>query len=136
MSMAHSVEVRPAFLDHRIVDFAATLPAAMKISGFRQKVILKHLMKDKLPTSIVARKKIGFDIPTHEWMRGVLRDLLEETLCFGFAEYGDFFNQQNIEQLNFRHQTRKTNVGYHLWGLLMLLLWMKKWRIKIPAILR
>ena len=133
MSMAHAVEVRPAFLDHRIVEFAASLPSTMKINGFRQKVILKELMKDKLPSKIVGRKKVGFDIPTHEWMRGVLRELLEESLRFGFSEYGDFFNRAGIEQLNARHQARKTNAGYHLWGLLMLLLWMKEWHVRIPA---
>ena len=133
MSMAHAVEVRPAFLDHRIVEFAASLPATMKINGSRQKVILKELMKDKLPSKIVGRKKVGFDIPTHEWMRGVLRELLEESLRFGFSEYGDFFNRAGIEQLNARHQARKTNAGYHLWGLLMLLLWMKEWHVRIPA---
>ena len=133
MSMAHAVEVRPAFLDHRIVEFAASLPATMKINGSKQKVILKELMKDKLPSRIVGRKKVGFDIPTHEWMRGVLRELLEESFRFGFSEYGDFFNRAGIEQLNARHQARKTNAGYHLWGLLMLLLWMKEWHVRIPA---
>ena len=57
MSMAHSVEVRPAFLDHRIVEFAAKLPARMKIDGSRQKVILKDLMKDKLPPAIIHAQK-------------------------------------------------------------------------------
>jgi asparagine synthase (glutamine-hydrolysing) len=133
MSMAHSVEVRPAFLDHRIVEFAARLPATMKINGSRQKVILKELMKDKLPSSIIHRKKTGFDIPAHQWMRGVLRDLLEETLRFGLGEYGEFFNRAGIEQLNKRHQQRKINAGYHLWGLLILFLWLKKWQVKVPA---
>ena len=63
MSMAHSVEVRPAFLDHRIVEFAATLPAHLKISGATQKFLLKELMKEKLPPAILTRKKMGFDIP-------------------------------------------------------------------------
>ena len=63
MSMAHSLEVRPPFLDHRIVEFAATLPASLKIRGSRQKVLLKELMRDKLPASVLRRKKVGFDIP-------------------------------------------------------------------------
>ena len=65
--------------------------------------------------------------------RGVLRELLEESLRFGFSEYGDFFNRAGIEQLNARHQARRTNAGYHLWGLLMLMLWMKEWHVRIPA---
>ena len=75
MSMAHSLEVRPPFLDHRIVEFAATLPASLKIRGSRQKVLLKELMRDKLPSSVLQRKKIGFDIPAHDWLRGRLRPL-------------------------------------------------------------
>jgi asparagine synthase (glutamine-hydrolysing) len=131
MSMAHSVEVRPAFLDHRIVEFAATLPAKLKIRGSRQKVVLRELMKDKLPPSILNRPKIGFDIPAHEWLRGPLRGLLEDTLQFGLSEYRQLFRREGIEQLKNRHFQREINVGYHLWGLLTLFLWMKKWQVKI-----
>jgi asparagine synthase (glutamine-hydrolysing) len=131
MSMAHSVEVRPPFLDHRIVEFAATLPAKLKIRGSQQKLVLKELMKDKLPTMILKRKKTGFDIPAHEWLRGPLRVLLEEALQFGLSEYGQLFRREGIEQLKTSHMQRKINVGYHLWGLLILFLWMKKWRVKI-----
>ncbi len=131
MSMAHSVEVRPPFLDHRIVEFAATLPASLKIRGSRQKIVLKELMKDKLPAAIVNRPKIGFDIPAHEWLRGPLLGLLEETFQFGLTEYGQLFRKDGIELLKKRHLQRQVNVGYHLWGLLILFLWMKKWQVKI-----
>src|SRR5436305_2111321 len=67
MSMAHSLEVRPPVLDSRIVDFAASLPPEFKIRGMQQKYILKELMRGKLPESVLARKKTGFDIPTHDW---------------------------------------------------------------------
>lgn len=132
-SMAHSVEVRPPFLDHRIVEFAATLPNSLKINGKRQKVVLKELMKGKLPPSIVKRKKIGFDIPAHEWLRGPLRSLLEETIGFGLSEYGVFFRKERIEEFMRKHFRREINVGYHLWGLLILFLWMKKWNVELPA---
>ena len=131
MSMAHSVEVRPPFLDHRIVEFAATLPARLKIQGSRQKVILKELMKDKLSPAILNRKKIGFDIPAHEWLRGPLRGLLEDSLQFGLSQYGHLFRRDNIELLEKRHLRREINVGYHLWGLLILFSWMKRWQVKV-----
>ncbi len=70
MSMAHSLEVRPPYLDHRIVEFAARLPERFKISGRRQKVILKRLMRRKLPISVLHRTKTGLDIPAHDWLRG------------------------------------------------------------------
>lgn len=133
MSMAHSVEVRPPFLDHRIVEFAAKLPAALKIRGRRQKVILKELMKDKLPPAILQRKKIGFDIPAHEWLRGPLRSLLLDALGHGAAECDGLFCSNVIDTYLRLHLERKANVGYHLWGLLVLFLWMKKWRIQAAS---
>jgi asparagine synthase (glutamine-hydrolysing) len=130
MSMAHSVEVRPPFLDHRIVEFAATLPACLKIRGTQHKFILKQLMKDKLPDSIIRRKKIGFDIPAHEWLRGPLRNLLTDTLRAGAIEYADLFRSEVILKFFRLHLDRKANIGYHLWGLLILFLWMNKWQIQ------
>ena len=130
MSMAHSVEVRPPFLDHRIVEFAATLPAALKIRGSCQKFILKELMKGKLPPSIPLRKKVGFDIPTHEWLRGPLRSLLMETIFTGASQHDELFQPHILETYVKRHLERRANYGYHLWGLMLLFLWMKKWRIQ------
>ena len=130
MSMAHSVEVRPPFLDHRIVEFAAKLPASLKIRGGRQKVILKELMKDKLPPAILNRPKTGFDIPAHEWLRGPLLPLLTDVLHYGASAYGEVFRPEVAEKFLRLHLERKANVGYHLWGLLILFLWMKKWRIQ------
>ena len=130
MSMAHSVEVRPPFLDHRIVEFAAKLPASLKIRGNQQKVILKELMKDKLPRAILERPKTGFDIPAHEWLRGPLLSLLTDALHYGASEYGDVFRADVIDRFLRLHLERKANVGYQLWGLLILFLWMNKWRIQ------
>jgi asparagine synthase (glutamine-hydrolysing) len=130
MSMAHSVEVRPPFLDHRIVEFAATLPASLKIQGSRQKFILKELMKNKLPAAVLTRKKVGFDIPAHEWLRGPLRDLLMDTLKTGLADHPGLFQPKAVQSLLQAHMDRRANLGYHLWGLLILFLWMKEWRIQ------
>jgi asparagine synthase (glutamine-hydrolysing) len=133
MSMAHSVEVRPAFLDHRIVEFAAGLPASLKIQGSKQKLVLKELMRDKLPPAILQRKKMGFDIPAHQWLRGPLRGLLQDAVDFGMREYGAFFRADRISKLMDEHFRKQINIGYHLWGLLILFLWMKKWQVQVPA---
>jgi asparagine synthase (glutamine-hydrolysing) len=130
MSMAHAVEVRPPFLDHRIVEFAATLPSRLKIHGARQKLVLRELRRDKLPATILEGKKTGFDIPAHEWLRGPLRALLVETLREGTRTYGDLFDATAVAALLQRHLNRQANLGYHLWGLLILFLWMKKWEIQ------
>jgi asparagine synthase (glutamine-hydrolysing) len=134
ISMAHAVEVRPPFLDHRIVEFAASLPADLRIRGSRQKVILKELMRGKLPPSILLRKKVGFDIPAHEWLRGPLRELLRDTVAGAAAEHSGFFRFDRIQMLIEAHQQRRANLGYHLWGLLTLLLWMKRWRIQTTVL--
>ena len=133
MSMAHSLEVRPPLLDHRIVEFAASLPEEMKIRGSRQKVLLKELMKDKLPATILNRKKTGFDVPAHDWFRGVLRPLLLDTVTPDAVRAAGVFNYSGIESLIRGHAERRVNVGYQLWGLLTLFLWMKKWGIEAGA---
>ncbi len=130
MSMAHAVEVRPPFLDHRILEFAATLPSELKINGARQKYLLKELMRTKLPANILQRKKTGFDIPAHEWFRGPLKALLMETLASAEAEHSELFRFDAIRTYTQLHMNRSINVGYHLWGLIMLFLWMKRWNIQ------
>ncbi len=130
MSMAHSVEVRPPFLDHRIVEFAAALPSRYKIRGSRQKFILKELMKDKLPASVTKRKKIGLDFPAHDWLRGPLRELLFDTFSDAESAYSEIFNFDTIRSCLHAHLSRRVNLGYNLWGLMMLFLWMKRWRIQ------
>lgn len=132
MSMAHSLEVRPPFLDHRIVEFAATLPQSLKIRGFRKKHLLKELMRDKLPASILNRRKTGFDIPTHDWFRGPLRALLLETLSPETVAATGIFDARAVQSLISDHMERRINAGYQLWGLLTLFLWMKRWGIEIP----
>ncbi|MGA2197394.1 MAG: asparagine synthase (glutamine-hydrolyzing) [Bryobacteraceae bacterium] len=134
MSMAHSLEVRPPFLDHRIVEFARSLPQKLKIRGFQQKFILKELMRGKLPDFVLDRKKSGFDIPTHEWFRGPLRNLLMDTLTPEAIDATGVFDSQAIHALIRDHMERRINVGYHLWGLLTLFLWMKRWKVQAPPL--
>jgi asparagine synthase (glutamine-hydrolysing) len=130
MSMAHSLEVRPPFLDHRIVEFAARLPENLKIRGGTLKLVLRHLMRDKLPAPVLTRKKEGFDIPAHDWLRGVLRPLLLDTLTRDAVEKSNLFDWNVVERLIHNHLNRHANLGYHLWGLLTLFLWMKRWDIQ------
>jgi asparagine synthase (glutamine-hydrolysing) len=130
MSMAHSLEVRPPLLDHRIVEFAASLPEELKIGPRGQKILLRELMKDKLPPSILNRKKTGFDVPAHDWFRGVLRPLLLDTLTPEAVNASGVFDYSSIQSLIRDHAGRRVNVGYQLWGLLTLFLWMKRWGIQ------
>ncbi len=133
MSMAHAVEVRPPFLDSRIVDFAARLPERFKLRGSTSKLVLRHLMRDKLPTSVLTRPKIGLDIPIHEWFRGSLRGFLQDTLSRDAILDTGIFAWPAVEQFIGKHLRRETNSGYHLWGLVTLLTWMERWNIQAPS---
>ena len=139
MSMAHSLEVRPPFLDHRLVEFANSLPEDLKISADaptrdgRLKYVLRDLMRDKLPAAVLNRPKQGFDIPAHHWFRTVLKPLLLETLSPANVRATGLFDEQVFAKTIERHLDRKANLGYHLWGLLTLFLWMKRWNIQTPG---
>lgn len=132
ISMAHSLEVRPPFLDQRIVDFAASLPERFKLRGSQSKYVLRQLMKDKLPHTVLRRPKIGFDVPIHDWLRGVLRPLMLDTLSQEAVLATGLFHWPAVKQQIRAHLERRANLGYHLWGLIVLLIWMKRWKIE-PA---
>lgn len=133
MSMAHSLEVRPPFLDPRIVDFAARLPERLKVNGSQLKYVLRELMRDKLPQSILTRRKQGFDIPAHHWLRTRLRPLLLDTVTREAVEATGLLEWPAVERVISAHMARKANYGYHLWGLLILFLWIKRWKIQPPV---
>ncbi|MCC7176335.1 MAG: asparagine synthase (glutamine-hydrolyzing) [Bryobacterales bacterium] len=130
MSMAHSLEVRPPFLDHRIVEFAASLPENFKVRGRTLKYLLRDLMRAKLPGEIIRRKKEGLDIPIHDWFRGPLRALLLDTLSEEAVRRHGLFRPEVVRSLIGAHLERRANLGYHLWGLLILFLWLRTWRIE------
>ncbi len=134
MSMAHSLEVRPPFLDHRVVEFGASLPETFKVNGFQKKFLLRHLMRGRLPARILDRRKQGLDIPIHDWFRGPLQTLLLDTLTDGALKQSGLFYPTKVWRLMRDHLDRRMNVGYHLWGLLMLFLWMNRWKISAPAL--
>jgi asparagine synthase (glutamine-hydrolysing) len=133
MSMAHSLEVRPPYLDHRIIEFAASLPNRFKVDGRCLKVVLRELMKSKLPSSVIQRPKNGLDIPTHDWLRGPLRPFLEDTLSPDAVKNSALFRAEAIEKVKKDHMDRRANYGFHLWGLMILFLWMKRWNIQTAS---
>lgn len=133
ISMAHAVEVRPPFLDDRIVEFAARLPEHFKLTSKESKIVLRRLMRNKLPASILQRPKVGFDIPVHDWLRTTLKPLLLDTLTRDVIRSSQLFSWPYVERLLSEHLNRKANWGYHLWGLMTLFLWMRRWNIETPG---
>ena len=93
-------------------------------------------MNSKLPSAVMRRKKIGFDIPAHEWLRGTLRSMMVESLTSAESEHSELFRFEVIRNYMQLHLNKRINVGYHLWGLMILFLWMKRWNIQSAPSLR
>ncbi len=128
MSMAHALEVRVPFLDHRIVEFASTLPADLKVRGRQRKIILKEAAKVYLPDEIIFRKKHGFEVPLERWLHGPLAYLTEgELFEKNFIESQSLFDFQRIQELK-----KKLNSGNpgdsaaRMWALIVFQYWWKK----------
>src|SRR6185436_19683594 len=79
-TMAHALEARSPMVDHRFMEFAASIPSDLKLRGGRSKHIFKRAVRGLLPSTILARPKQGFGVPLERWFREPLRDLTRETL--------------------------------------------------------
>jgi len=125
-SMANSLESRSPFLDHRLVEFAATIPTEYKLHGFRTKHVLRETFKDILPREIVKRGKMGFGVPLARWFREELRDFSRDILLSKEARERGYFRRDVIENLIDKHATGQEDNAYKLWCLLLLELWQRK----------
>jgi asparagine synthase (glutamine-hydrolysing) len=122
-SMANSLEARSPFLDHELMEFAARIPADLKVKRSGGKWILKEALKDFLPPEILHRRKMGFGIPLDKWFRGPLNKFLKDTLLSGPTRHRGFFQIRSIENLIKEHESGQRDHGYKLWSLLMFELW-------------
>lgn len=119
LSMVHSVEVRPPFLDHRLIEFAATLPGSMKISKGRVKHILKEAVRNLLPPSILDRPKEGFIMPVNAWLIDQLGPYVKSLLAPEKLSRHGLFRQPYVDELL---ADPKAN-GNRIWNLAMFQLW-------------
>jgi asparagine synthase (glutamine-hydrolysing) len=122
-SMAHSLEARVPFLDHRIVEFANMLPMEWKI-GKTTKMILRDCMKDILPGAILTKAKRGFTVPIDEWLRGDLRQFFLERVFDASFSFDEFGLNKNFVEETFRDHIglRKDNSSF-LWQVLLFVVW-------------
>ncbi len=126
-SMANSLEARSPFLDHKVIEFAFSLPEHLKLKGVNgTKWILKETFKDMLPKQIYSRGKIGFGIPLGPWFRGELKEYWAGTCLSAKALGRGYFNKEHLFRLWDEHQSGARDHGYKLWALLMLELWHKE----------
>jgi len=125
MSMAASIESRVPFLDHRLVEFAATIPARYSIKGLSGKAILKSAAEDLLPKSIIHRTKMGFPTPWPYWMAGKPLDAVEQRLLNSRSLDRHLFKAETIRHLFSEHRARRRDHGNRIWRLLNLELWQR-----------
>jgi asparagine synthase (glutamine-hydrolysing) len=126
-SMACSLELRTPFLDQRLVEFAAGLPASLKLRHFRLKDILKRAVEPWLPRDVVHRQKRGFSVPIANWMRQELRPLLLEKLSPERLEEQGWFNPIFVGRLLDEHLAGRADHRKALWTLLCFQLWHERW---------
>jgi asparagine synthase (glutamine-hydrolysing) len=122
-SMAVSLEVRAPFLDHRVAEFVASLPANYKLRGRRTKYILKRAIKDLLPPFVARRGKKGFGVPVAEWLKGKLQPLARDLLSPERVRRAGVFNPEYVTRLLDEHERGVANHRKLLWTLLMFELW-------------
>jgi len=123
MSMANSLEVRPPLLDHRLVEFVAKMPVELKLRRWSKKYLLKKSMAAHLPEEVLKRKKQGFSVPIHNWLRRELKDMMLDELSPSRIRWLGYFNEDCVEGLIRNHLAGKVNIGFHLYGLLVFSLW-------------
>ncbi|MEK6238220.1 MAG: asparagine synthase (glutamine-hydrolyzing) [Planctomycetales bacterium] len=126
-SMAHGLECRGPFLDHRVVEFAAALPIHMKLRWGQGKRILRETFADLVPASVLRRPKQGFGVPLDAWFRGDYRDQLRETLLDPSALSRDVFRLGAVEQLIDEHLAMRFDHSARLWSLLVFEHWRREW---------
>jgi asparagine synthase (glutamine-hydrolysing) len=99
ITMANSVELRVPLLDHRILEFAASLPVSQKVRDGSGKFLLRQVLAGRVPEAILTRKKVGFPVPYADWMRHDLKELVNDTLLSKRATERGYFNRSSIERL-------------------------------------
>jgi asparagine synthase (glutamine-hydrolysing) len=125
-SMAVSLEARSPFLDHNVIEFAASLPENLKLRGLTTKYILKRVLKKLLPAENLERRKMGFGVPVGHWFRGEMQGFLKETLLSEKSLTRGFFNPATIKRLVEQHTRGERDYAHQLWTLLMLELWFER----------
>jgi asparagine synthase (glutamine-hydrolysing) len=127
MSMAHSIESRVPLLDHLVIEFAASLPAALKIQGTRRKHLLKQLAYRLVPRELLDRPKQGFGVPIGHWFRGSMRELFGDVLTSPAARQRGYFDTAFVDRVLHEHLSGKRDHSLRLWQLLVFELWHRQY---------
>lgn len=122
MSMAHSIEARPPLLDHKLVEFAATIPPELRLRGRTTKYIFKRAMRGILPDETIDKPKQGFAIPLGRWFRGQLGPFVRDLLLSETSRRRGIFDPEYIEKL-LKWHAKGRELDMQLWTLISFELW-------------
>jgi asparagine synthase (glutamine-hydrolysing) len=127
MSMAHSIEARVPLLDNSVIDFASSLPAALKIRDGRRKHVLKEVAARFLPGELIDRRKQGFGVPLDVWFRGNLRELFADTLLSARSLQRGYFQPAFVHGLIHEHVSGRRDHTFRLWQLVVFERWLQQY---------
>jgi asparagine synthase (glutamine-hydrolysing) len=126
MSMAVSLESREPLLDHKLLEFAATIPSSLKLKNGQGKYLLRRLLARRVPRSIVDRPKRGFEAPIGEWLRGPLAPMADALLLDGRLKGRGVFDERAVARIWREHREGVRDHRHRLWSLVMLELWFRQ----------
>jgi asparagine synthase (glutamine-hydrolyzing) len=125
-TMANSLEGRSPFLDHKVIEFAASLPSSMKMGRFETKSLLKKVAARLVPKEVIYRKKMGFGVPVGNWFRGEMKGFVSEVLLSDKALNRGVVKADRLRQYVSEHVSGERDHAFQLWTLLMLELWFQR----------
>ncbi|MCA1641895.1 MAG: asparagine synthase (glutamine-hydrolyzing) [Acidobacteria bacterium] len=123
MSMAVSLEARVPLLDHKLIEFAARVPSALKMRGLETKYLFKRAVRGLVPDEILDRPKQGFGVPVARWINEELRERMRDTLASRSAAARGYFDPRHVGRLLGEHERGRRDQSTALWALFMLELW-------------
>ncbi|MEZ5423753.1 MAG: asparagine synthase-related protein, partial [Pyrinomonadaceae bacterium] len=125
-SMANSLEARAPFLDHKVIEFAASLPPSLKMPQYRTKYLLKKVAARLVPREVIYRRKMGFGVPVGRWFRKEMKDFVRDVLLSDSFAQRDIIRRDAVELIVDQHIAGKVDHAFPIWTLLMLELWYRR----------
>ena len=125
MSMAASIESRVPYLDHRLVEHVTRLPAALKVRGWKTKLILREALRDVVPPEILTRRKMGFPVPVGSWLKGAFGAIADELVASPRAAARNLFDGEFVRRMLHEHRAGGADHGMRLWLLMNLEIWQR-----------
>lgn len=125
-SMANSLEARAPFLDHKVIEFAASLPENLKMPQYRTKYLLKKVAARLVPREVIYRRKMGFGVPVGHWFRKEMKDFVRDVLLSESFRKRDIIRPEAVQKIVDQHINGIVDHAFPIWTLLMLELWYRQ----------